>query len=171
MDVRCPTIGQVTVETGYIESEMEIVCVDCQDIVPNCLFCFNSTSCSLCKSGYYETQLYDAFGNMNTICLKGFCGLFGVGVNCDTDRETVEVFNCLKTEIFSDYDDKESCLVCDPGYYRYVYDFRFDQLTLTLTMMWNCALREGTLVMDAFVRNEMTDYGAFMDRDLLWSQL
>ena len=97
VDVRCPTVGQVTVEQGYIEGEKEIVCQDCQNIVPNCLFCFNSTSCSMCKSGYYETQLYDAFGNQNTICLKGFCGLFGVGINCDTDRATTQVENCLKT--------------------------------------------------------------------------
>ena len=54
-NVRCPTMGQITQLEGYIIGEQEIVCTDCSNVVPNCNFCYNSTSCTMCKTTYYET--------------------------------------------------------------------------------------------------------------------
>ena len=65
--------------------------------------------------------MLDGFGLPHTICLKGFCGLYGTGSQCTTGIVSEVIVNCYKISVDANFRDQESCEICEPGYYRYVY--------------------------------------------------
>jgi hypothetical protein len=69
---------------GIIESEKTLECIQCSNIIPNCVTCSSNSSCSICDTGFHNVDVYDTFGNLNNVCLKQFCGLPGKDSGCAT---------------------------------------------------------------------------------------
>ena len=67
---------------GLIESERELVCKACTDLIPNCLMCTSGSDCDLCKLGYRRAEIKDANGVVNVVCVTNFCGFYGEGSGC-----------------------------------------------------------------------------------------
>lgn len=75
-------LGQIYQWQGLIESQMQLVCTSCGELIPNCLACDSSISCLMCKRGYLASAIIDSFGEARVICIKDFCGFYGEGTGC-----------------------------------------------------------------------------------------
>ena len=82
---------------GVIEDDKELICTDCLTIIPNCISCSSNSTCDLCTPGYQLTNLKDAFGNTNQLCLSHFCGVVGDGEGCQPNIPDV-LDNCVKSD-------------------------------------------------------------------------
>lgn len=58
-DAPCKDQGYVQVKEGYIESEKELVCKKCSDLIPNCQICKTSQSCDMCQIFFQEASIWD----------------------------------------------------------------------------------------------------------------
>ena len=120
-DVKCPDLGYLSVKFGYIPEVEKITCDHCSTILPNCEFCSNSGSCDFCSREFLPVTITDANFGINTLCVKQYCGLLGRGDNCDKDIPFQDVSNCLKANVLAQFEGRESCVLCEPGYSFYIY--------------------------------------------------
>jgi hypothetical protein len=80
----------------------------------------------MCNTGFSNTDVYDAYGFVNNVCLNQFCGLFGMGPGCaevelDYCYKSLKVDGrlALSTDVFNNLVFDETCTICEPGTYRY----------------------------------------------------
>ena len=78
----CSKIGEIYLDVGILETDYQ--CVDCDDILTECLVCHKESACDLCSRFYTPADIYDANKNLNNVCMykESFCGLHGQAPLC-----------------------------------------------------------------------------------------
>ena len=98
--------------------EVNNTCSHCSEIFNNCSFCYNTTVCDTCQSGFYLNT-----SSLTCECSKDFCNQCDDMGNCITckrgykfnEKGNCEPYNCIKFDYCTKCND-EICIECISDY-------------------------------------------------------